>query len=64
MKILLERARDRGYLPDCTKSLFIPNLPDQEAAASQEFEVEGLELKFVLVSSYLGDSMGSRKDLE
>ena len=47
IKMLLERGSDRGYLLKKTKSIFIEELPAQEAAARREFEAEGMELKFV-----------------
>ena len=39
-------------------------MPEQEEASKREFEVEGLELNYVGVSWYLGDSLGTREVLE
>ena len=49
LKILMARGTDRGYFRDPSKSLFIADSPDQEAAEKWEFKAEGLHLN-VLVS--------------
>ena len=53
MTLLLYQGLYRGYLPETNKSLFISDLPAQEAAARREFESEGMDLKFAAGSQYL-----------
>ena len=60
----MKRGTDRGYLTEPVKSLFILDTPGQEAAAKQEFAVEGLDLNFVSGSIYLGAYLGPQAELE
>ena len=53
MTLLLYQGLYRGYLPETNKSLFISDLPAQEAAARREFETEGMDLKFAAGCQYL-----------
>ena len=54
LKMLSKRGPDRGYLPDPAKSLFISDTPGQEEAGRRVFAAEGLVLKLVSGSIYLG----------
>ena len=60
----MKRGPDRGYFPDPAKSRFISDTPGQEEAAKREFAAEGLTLKFVSGSRYLGAYLGPQAELE
>ena len=64
LKLLIKRGPDQGYFPDPDKSLFISDTPGQEEAAKREFAKEGLVLKFVSGSRYLGAYLGPQTELE
>ena len=54
LKLLMKRGPDQEYFPKLSKSLFISDLPGQEAAAKKEFMKEGQVLNFISGSRYLG----------
>ena len=54
----------RWYFSETAKSPFIAYFTTHEAAALWEFEAEGLALKSVGGSHYLGAHMGTREDLD
>ena len=60
----MKRGTDRGYFPEPAKPLFILDTPEQEEAAKMVFSAEGLILKFVSGSRYLGEYLGLRDTLE
>ena len=64
LKLLMKRGLDRGYFPEPAKSLFISDIPEQEAAAKREFLAEGLTLNYVSGSRYLGAYLGPQAELE
>ena len=43
----MDQGPDRGYFPDPTKSLFIPEKPDEKEATKREFERAGLNINYV-----------------
>ena len=54
LQLLMAPGLDWGYFPETAKSLFIAENLEDEAAARQEFEQEGLKLNCVGGSRYLG----------
>ena len=63
LKLLMEREKDRGYLPEPAKSLFISDTPRKEEAAKREFEAEGLDLNFVSGRRYMGAYLVPQEEL-
>ena len=64
LKMLTKRGPDRGYFPEPAKSLFISEIPEQEAEAKREFAAEGLTLNSISGSRYLGAYLGPQAELE
>ena len=60
----MKRGPDWGYFPEPAKSLFISDIPGQEAAEKIEFAKEGLVLNFISGSRYLGAYLGPQAELE
>ena len=60
----MDRGRDREYLLEPAKSLFIYDNLEDEEAEMQEFDQVGLNLNCVGGSRYLGDYLGPREELE
>ena len=64
IRLLLEWEMDGGYISEPAKSIFIAYLSDQEEGEIWAFVAEGLQIKFVSISQYLGVYIGSKTDLE
>ena len=64
VKLFLELGPDKEYFHETSKSLFIAKSPAQEAAECPDFEAEGLQLKFVCGSKYLGFYLWAIEKLE
>ena len=64
LKMLMKRGPDRGYFTKQAKSVFTADTPGQEEAAKREFAMEGLDLKFISDSTFLGAYLGPRDQLE
>ena len=64
LKLLMKRWTDRGYFPEPDKFLFISDTPGQEEAVRREFVKEGLVLRLVSGSRYLGAYLGPQNQLE
>ena len=62
--LLLERRPDQGNLPEQANSLFISDLPAQEAAARISFWENGPIVNFLLGSRYSGEFVGIPEDTE
>ena len=60
MNLLLERGLDQGFFPDSSKYPFIADSPDQEEAMKRCFEAEGIHLKVVGGSWYMGAYLSPR----
>ena len=62
--LLMEKGKDRRYLPDPFKSLFIANSLEQEEVVKREFSTERIYLNSVGGSWYLGAYLGPWEELE
>ena len=60
----MKRGPERVYSPEPAKYLFISDTLGQEEAEKREFAIEGITLKFVSGSRYLGAYLGPRDQLE
>ena len=63
LRLLMDQGTDRGYLLEPTKSIFIPEKPDEKEATKGEFERAGLNINYLDVSCYLGGFLGHREEL-
>ena len=60
----MDQGTDRGYLLEPTKSIFIPDKPDEKEATKGEFERAGLNINYVDGIRYLGAFLGTRYEIE
>ena len=63
-KVVDEEGADQGYFPGPDKFLFISDIPGQEEAEKQEFDLEVLTLNVLSSSWFLGAYLCQQKDLE
>ena len=64
LKMLIERVTDQGYFFKPAKLLLISDTPGQEEETWKEFAAEGLVLKFVSGSRYLGAYLVTQEEFE
>ena len=64
LKLLLEWGIARRYFHEPFEYIFIAETTAHKVEVWRKFEAEGLMLKYVLGSRYMGYYLGSREELE